>query len=129
MYRQRDGRWKEHFSDLLDRFDREPRDPLEVTEMIVALITALVEGLAIRHAVDPSPFEEVDGDGGEQWHLVSLGVLAVLTATTKVKDYRSRQAPDDFWSFVDKHMASPSNPRSSESGASIGGFAMGSAEN
>jgi AcrR family transcriptional regulator len=118
MYRERDKRWATYLARLLPLLGREPRPPLNY-ESLAVLVTALVEGLAMRRTADSSPFYELVDPSGETWNLLNIGLVAVLASVTNPVDSRSCRDTQrgSFWDLVQsldiparKEEGHPGNP-------------------
>jgi AcrR family transcriptional regulator len=91
QYRDLEERWIPMYQGVLDAQGLEPRPPFSV-ESIATVFTALVEGLAIRYAIDPErvpdelPPVKGSADGVEllsgRWTLFSTIVLSLLPMMT-----------------------------------------------
>ena len=74
----------QQYSQLLEIAGLEPRPPFTVESMAV-VITALLEGLLLRHLTDPGAVEPID----EDWTLLGTTILALLSSVTMPKDGHS----------------------------------------
>ena len=63
------------FAALLELYGRTFREPFELDDLCVSA-TALAEGLALRHRVDPDRIRDEIGDPEAPWHIYSAALVA-----------------------------------------------------
>jgi AcrR family transcriptional regulator len=104
MYGAVTDAWADLYVSVLAHYGREPRPPFD-GELIAMVMTALTDGLLVRHSLEPARLEaDLGGSDGEEWSLVSVVVLALLpTMTRPVTDDPSEQL--DLWAAVDRLLA------------------------
>ena len=110
MYRALDQRWADLYAGVLRAYAREARPPFDITEVSLVL-TALADGLLVRHALEPRRIEQPlvgppgpdDGDP-QNWSLISAVVLALLPTMTRPVEGESGDQLD-LWQAVDHMLA------------------------
>jgi AcrR family transcriptional regulator len=70
---------------LMARLGREPRHPYTY-EQIGTILQATIEGMYVRHRIDPGAVETAPGDGSEMSSVYSAAVASLLTALTRSTD-------------------------------------------
>lgn len=104
MYHQVNDAWAALYVGVLAHYGREPRPPFD-GDSIALVLTALTDGLLVRHGLEPDRLERALGAGtttrgSEDWSLVSCVVLALLpTMTRPVEGPPAARA--DLWQAVD----------------------------
>jgi AcrR family transcriptional regulator len=97
-YREADNATAAAYGTLLDRLGREPRPPFEISTIAI-LLQALIEGLGLRHRVDPTAVEEGSGPAPGIYAIAAASLLAVLTRPTAASDDR------DVWGAINDSLA------------------------
>ncbi len=80
--------WEPFYRKMIDSYGLEMRPPFTTSTMAV-ILTAIVEGIALRHHVEPSSTESVvDPETNDTWSLFGMIVLALVPSITRPKGHR-----------------------------------------
>jgi AcrR family transcriptional regulator len=111
MYGAIDRSWTALYASVLAAYGREPRPPFDIGTIAVAL-TALFDGLLVRHGLDPHRVEApigtpADGDTAA-WSLVAAVIVGLLpTLTRPIEGDEAERA--DLWTTVER-LLGPEGP-------------------
>jgi AcrR family transcriptional regulator len=105
MYHQVNDAWAALYVGVLAHYGREPRPPFD-GDSIALVLTALTDGMLVRHGLEPDRLEgglRPTGAGSESgdWSLISCVVLALLPTMTRPVDGPSADRAD-LWQTVDR---------------------------